>query len=98
MWSRIMEVLAWMQTNLINIHIAKGRRVTMDDVLPRGVRKKRRDESPPDFESPQEMKAWMRKKNEQRDDTIFWGSPDGQQVRDMLGIEEYEDGADTKES
>ena len=44
------------------------------------------------------MKAWMRKKNEQRDDTIFWGSPDGQQVRDMLGIEEYEDGADTKES
>ena len=42
MWSRIMEVLAWMQTNLINIHIAKGRRVTMDDVLPRGVRKKRR--------------------------------------------------------
>ena len=40
-----MELLAWTQANLMNIHIPKGKpRMTVDKLLPRGKRKRDRKE------------------------------------------------------
>lgn len=91
LWTRVMEVLAWMQVNLINIHVAKGTRLTIEDVLPRGARKRKQEKDAPAFDDPKAMKAWMRQVNEDREDKIFWGSPEGAQLRDRLGLEEYEE-------
>ena len=40
-----MDVLAWMQANLINIHIPRGKpRLTVDKLRPKGVKSRRKEE------------------------------------------------------
>lgn len=43
-WERVMELLAWTQANLINIQISRGKKLTVDDLLPRRVKQKRRQD------------------------------------------------------
>lgn len=52
---REMQILAWMQANLINVHIAKGKRVSASDLYsPK--------QEPPTFQDAESFKAYMRTK------------------------------------
>lgn len=92
-WDRVVEVLAWMQANLINVHVPKGKpRVTVDALLPRGARSRRGGATVADAPaSIDEAKARARLAIAEKEEAEFATSERGKRmtkVREKLGLEE----------
>jgi hypothetical protein len=87
---RDMRMMAMFVAPMINIHIAKGKKLTPADLLPRGLDKEDPvdPDAPPAFEfdmeaeSFQDVKKQMRQARRARKDKTFWESPQGRKLRD----------------
>lgn len=91
-WDRALEVLAWVQANLINVHIPKGKpRITVDGLLPRGARSRRGSQTAVDAPATMdEAKERARKALAEKEQAEFESSERGKKmskVRARLGLE-----------
>jgi hypothetical protein len=87
-WDAFLEALAWVQANLLNAQIPKGKaKLTVEKLLPRGVRTRRKQDSAP-ATTIGEAKAKARAAQERRDNSEFDATETGQRIeriKRMLG-------------
>lgn len=89
-WARVRAHMAWIGAHLINVHIAKGRKVKPDDLLPkddlkRAAEAKRRHQKVEDDDddlsqkptSGREFFARLREREERAEGKRFWDSKEG---------------------
>jgi hypothetical protein len=94
----LLEVLAWVQANLINIHIPRGKpRVRPDTLLPRSTRRRRADTDDTAIERVEEgtgsdpkarmeaLKRRVRARVEREDQERFWSGAEGRRMLSLLG-------------
>jgi hypothetical protein len=79
-WARIWETLAWVQANLINVHVGKGKGVKPQQLLPKGLRRKDVPDAAEDVApiSVADAKARVRAAMRRKADEEWLTSPEGQ--------------------
>jgi hypothetical protein len=91
-WDRIRELMAWVQTNLINIHVPRGKRkVRTSDLLPKTNRKKKRnDKSADDIPASnlEEAKERARRRIQEEESKAFYSTESGRMLRERIHGEE----------
>lgn len=98
-WERLEFLLAWMQANLINIHIPKGKsRLTVEKLLPR--RRKRTPSSEDDTELPSlpdmddapttaaQVRLRYKQMQEHKDTTSFLKSRGHERLRELVPVQD----------
>lgn len=78
-WARIMELMAWMCANLMNVHIGKGRKVKVKDLLPKWHPSRKQQTQTVDLADPA-AKDQMRLHNERILSERWWKSPEGRRL------------------
>lgn len=82
-WDRVMQLCAWMQANLMNVHLSKGSKVTPEKLLPRRSRARASDAGA-SFGGlpvgPADMKDAMRAAR----DRAWWKTEEGERTRRRL--------------
>lgn len=95
---RVMEIGAWMQANLMNVHIPRGKpRATVDKLLPRSVKQRRNAGNEEKdlaalaetlIEDPKERRlareARLREEAAQEEARRFRDTPEGRRIRQLV--------------
>lgn len=86
-----LEVLAWVQANLINVHVGKGRRVRPDQLLPRSTKRRKQADAELEIDAGDDPKDRVeaskrraRERAEREDAERFQASPEGRRMVALL--------------